>query len=577
MSSRDDTQAKPSWADDDPKQWSILSRFMDTPRQWVYVYRSWGDFESFPSGAEYSALLPPERIEAALSDPDWEVHIGAGGYGFTQWYDNGEATAVYEKYPDEGPELLVVRREFHCVRESSSELVEEFRLLFNLWEDRNTRTYYYFDGSGNPIKAAVIEDRGVRILWSLLRRYQAAKQMYLALYIDSSNHSPELPKQDVAWTHSDEHRVVRYNSSVNGFGDDPYSNFMGKRLFAPPPREECGLPPFEKQRTYEEFIIGLDMNGNEVTHTSDPDRLANYFGANPDSPHYLTPVYFSRDVLNKYFAASDRYTVEDGYIRCAGLWGLRLDNDQPNHVMVFLGDLGRDIPLDEARYWRSFNTIPSEEGPSSTLIKRAFRAEFTDPQSADLRFSHIYIKANKAWERAMGFTLFRPLHADDEHLLNKLHVPAGDTPGEFDEQILNLAKLVVDSINEEAILGAIGKGPKDEKGLAKLERFLASKGIEDARQLLGPFARVQGLRSRGAAHTKGSDFDISVALGGATRREGFRKLLGEAIETLEALLAIAGPESAETEQPTPTSETEEPPNGQTPGGGEMSPAPNATG
>lgn len=133
--------------------------------------------------------------------------------------------------------------------------------------------------------------------------------------------------------------------------------------------------------------------------------------------------------------------------------------------------------------------------------------------------------------------------ADDRHLLSKLHVPFGDTPSEFDEQILILAKLVVDSINEEAITNVIGKGPKGEKGLAKLERFLAEKGAKDARQILSAFGRVQGLRSRGAAHTKGSDFDISVAVGDAGRQDGFRNLLSDTIETLEALRSIADAES----------------------------------
>lgn len=242
----------------------------------MYVYRTWGSFESFPSGAEYSALLTPEQAATALSDPSWEVSIGQGGYGFTQWYDEGKPTPKYEKYPDEGAELIVISREFHSVRPSEAELVEEFRLLFNLWEDRSTRTYYYFDESGNPVKAAVIDGSGVRVLWSLLRRYQAAKQMHLAFYIDSTHHSPDLPRSDDAWGQSNEDAVVRYNRSGSSTfsTDGAYSNFMGKRLFSPPPQHECGIWPFEKPRQYEDFIIGTDIGGKEVTHTSDLSTLA---------------------------------------------------------------------------------------------------------------------------------------------------------------------------------------------------------------------------------------------------------------------------------------------------------------
>ena len=42
--------------------------------------------------------------------------IGSGGYGFTQYYEQGEKQAVYERYPGEGVELLVLFRDFHSVR-----------------------------------------------------------------------------------------------------------------------------------------------------------------------------------------------------------------------------------------------------------------------------------------------------------------------------------------------------------------------------------------------------------------------------------------------------------------------------
>jgi hypothetical protein len=252
----------------------------------------------------------------------------------------------------------------------------------------------------------------------------------------------------------------------------------------------------------------------------------------------LTPVFFRREVLNKYYADPDRYSVEDGYIRCAGLWGLRLDNDVPDHVVVFLGDLGRDIPLSEARYWRSFNLTPQEQ-LSETLIKRAFLGQFADPVSVDLRFARVYAETKTVWEKAYGWPLFSDLHDDDAHILAKLHVPAGDSQSEFDEQVLYLAKLLVDYLNEDAITKSLQAPVKGEKGLAKLERFLAERGATDAAALVRPFASIQGLRSRGSAHRKGSDFDLSVAIGELSRTEGLRKLMSEAVNGLESLKSHA--------------------------------------
>ncbi len=528
----------PAWATSDPQQWQAYLAFeKEMTAQWTCVYRSWGEIGDF-SGAQYSALLPEPRIERALKNSSWEVHIGQGGFGFSQGYDDGTTTTTYERFPDNGVELLIISRTFHGIRPNELELVEEFRLLFNLWEDRATRTYYYFDDAGNAVKAATVEPRQVRVLTSLLRRYQAAKQLHLALYSDSTHFSSDLPNARENWKHEDDTSRFEYLREHPDVSSRKFSRLLGKRIFSPPPQEECDLWPFEQAERFEKFIIGATPDGKEIIHTSDPDTLANYFGANPDSPHYLTPVYFRREVLNKYYAEPDRYSVEDGYLRCAGLWGLRLDNDQPGHIMVFLGDLGRDIPFSEAQYWKSFNIPPPEEGPSETLVRRAFGAEFADPKSADLKFSRIYGATNDAWQERFGAQLFKPLHEDDRHVLSKLHTPVGDGQAEFDEQILYLAKLLVDSLNEQALTNA-ADGPKDEKGLAKLQRLLEHQGVADARALLKPLADVQGLRSRSAAHRKGSSFDITVAIGELGRREGFNKLLEAAISALEALKGIA--------------------------------------
>jgi hypothetical protein len=535
-----DGEIEPPWAASDQQQWQAHLAFQqEMAKQWTCVYRSWGSIKGF-NGAQYSALLPASRVESALANSSWEVHIGDGGYGFSQGYEDGATRTTYERFPDEGAELLVICRTFHGIRPDELELVEEFRLLFNLWEDRATRTYYYFDDAGNAVKAAAIEPKQVRVLSSLLRRYLAAKQLYLALYSDSTHFSTDLPdERGEEWKHEDGESRFEYFRELPDLSTGKFSRLLGKRVLAPPPREECDLWPFERTERFESFIIGATPDGQEVIHTSEPDQLANYFGANPDSPHYLTPVYFRREVLNKYYAEPDRYSVEDGYLRCAGLWGLRLDNDQPGDIMVFLGDLGRDIPFSEAQYWKSFNIAPPEEGPSETLIRRAFGAEFADPKSADLKFSRVYGATNEAWNEGFGAPLFKPLHEDDRHVLSKLHTPVGDGQAEFDEQVLYLAKLLVDSLNEDALTAEMAGGPRGEKGLAKLQRFLENQGVADARTLLKPLAEVQGLRSRSAAHRKGSSFDITVAIGELGRRNGFDKLLEASIVTLEALKGIA--------------------------------------
>lgn len=529
------TTTEALWADDDPEQYQQYERFLkETSGQWTTLYESWGDIGSFSVG-RWSALLPSDT--GVPTEPGWELHIGDGGPGFSQEYNAGQARTVYEPLSTAPIEPLVLYREFHGLRPTHPELSEQFRLLFNLWEDRRTGDFFYFDDAGNEIKAAEVRPERVRVLTSLIRRYQAARQMCLALYIDSTRFASSLPPGSYEWQQRDSgHALDYYRGDGMGAGK-PFSRLLGKTILRPPAQETCGLWPFEPPDRFEDFIIDVDDLGREVLHTSDPDALANYFGKNPDSPHYLTPVFFRRAVLDKYYADPDRYSVSDGMVRCAGLWGLRLDNDMPDHISVFLGDLGRDIPFDEAKYWRSFNIPPPEEGVSETLFRRAFLGQFADAQSPDLRFARLYEKTNDAWEARYGWPLFLPLHHDDSHVLAKLHVPAGDSQSEFDEQILYLAKLTVDSLNEAALKAAAGTGPKGEKGLRKLERFLAEAGFADAEELVRPLAQVQGLRSRGAAHRKGADFDITVAIGDLNRREGFELLLRSASDSLSRLRA----------------------------------------
>jgi len=85
------------------------------------------------------------------------------------------------------------------------------------------------------------------------------------------------------------------NGILGGAADRYFTRLVGKRIISPPPVEKAGLPPFDGPQEYSHFIIGIDAEGDAVEHTCDPDQLANYFGKNPDAPHFLTPVFFRRD------------------------------------------------------------------------------------------------------------------------------------------------------------------------------------------------------------------------------------------------------------------------------------------
>jgi hypothetical protein len=170
----------------------------------------------------------------------------------------------------------------------------------------------------------------------------------------------------------------------------------------PPDRSECGIWPFEAVKEYLSFIIDEDVRGRPVEHSCNPALLANNFGANPGAPHYLTPVFFQREVLRKYYENSNQYEIEDGSVECTGMWHLRADNNHADHVVVFLGDLGRDLPTSEQRHWRHHNVLPEDRELSETAIRRSFLGEWADAELPDFLFKHAYAAANEAWLAALA-------------------------------------------------------------------------------------------------------------------------------------------------------------------------------
>lgn len=512
--------------------------------RWTTLYRRSAAAES--GIGLYACLIAPRRRAQALQTPGWELLLGSGGPGFSQ---EGRCDAAITRYhrwsslPDAEP--LVILREFHHGRPSYMEIAEELRLLFNLFEDRLSGSFYEAQEDGSETEVIRIFRESVEIRSSLLRRYLAARQRALVLQIDAGfwadlvdgGHMPTLPPKREATT---DDYCFHFHAGVIG-ARRLFSSFLGKKIILPPPRSECGLWPFEKPKQYLDFIIDEDERGIPIEQSCDPELLANYFGKNRGAPQYLTPVFFQREVLRKYYENSDRYEVEDGGIRCATLWLLRADTNHADHVVVYLGDLGRDLPFSEQRHWRSYNIPPEGRTLSTTAFRRDFLGEFADADLAEHRFKYAYAAVDEAWRIAFGWPLFKELHPDDRHVLRSLRLPLANTASEFDSQILHLAKLVVDSLNEEQIIAPLqAVGLKDEKGIAKFERLLTVWQYPHVARDIALLRTIQGIRSRGAAHRKGSDYDLAASgLDPKNFFASFRQLLDRTTEMLSDLETFA--------------------------------------
>jgi hypothetical protein len=146
-------------------------------------------------------------------------------------------------------------------------------------------------------------------------------------------------------------------------------------------------------------LIAHDVRGQPVEGNCDPRVLGD------DASLGLQPVFFRRSVLRKYSDDPAKFSVDDGYLHCGSLWGLRMDNDHPRYVIVFLRDL-QVLPTAERAHWRSFN-LPPDGSFSETFRPRNIHAWFADPKMADLRLKALFPRANKLWQGTYGWLLWR--------------------------------------------------------------------------------------------------------------------------------------------------------------------------
>ncbi|MGB3513561.1 MAG: hypothetical protein WBA93_31000 [Microcoleaceae cyanobacterium] len=413
-----------------------------------------------------------------------------------------------------------------------------------MYHDFEKNQLIKFDERGDETLVAKIKADKVEVRLKEVRQFLAVKEMHLAIYFDFKRYSELILDE---FPHELEYRknLTYYKlraSSAENFHIAKYKSFSylcGKKLISPFPLNRCGMWPFDEKNKedYIDFIIGVDENGDSVKHSCNPDELANYFGDNPDAPNYLTPVFFRREVLTKYYAHRERYSVEDGYLRCQELGGLKLDNNHPEYIIVFLGDLGRYLPLDEQMYWRSYNVLP--EGKISNVnFKRSFLAEATNREQIDLVFKDYFVKLSENWKVMIGWSLFLKLAESDQHLFEALRIPLTNSQAEFDSQVLALTKVLIDSLNEGEIVKATPGGNTETKGISKFEQFLKAHQYPNYEQRIKFLRNLQDLRSTGVAHRKGKQYKKiaeTFGLKDSNRADVLKKILFEAKDFLTSL------------------------------------------
>jgi len=507
----------------------------------------------------YCVLIPSAHIKESLSVSTWDMEFSQDMPSGMISNKGGREVHEYLRYGVEnGVEPLIIGRSFHRLRDDYREISEEFRLFHNLYHERKTDQYIKIDEDGNEEIVAVIEPNHVQIRLKEIRQFLAIKEMHLSIQFIFSETSTQT-LEELGFTAGDEDKQDDLMRWMQRYGDldginncRAFSRLVGKRLIEPLPKAKSGFWPFAEisEEKYVAFIIDVNENGEGIIYTSNPDELKtpadpkNIRGVDEEAPSYLTPVYFNKKVLDKYYHEPSKYTVEDSLLRCGSLWSIYIDNHHDNIVCAWLGDLGRDLPYSEQTHWHQYN-VPPTGGVSQTYFARQLGAQFTNSDRPEHIFKQRYDDLQKASQTHLGWQWLLPLHTADAHHLKSLRIPATDEQRDFDTMVLSLTKILIDSLNEKSLKKLIPfekqEAFKDKRGISLLEAALHLNDFEGAETHIAFLRKLQNLRSSGSAHRKGRTY-LKIAayfdVENQSLRHVFANILNSASDTLEYFIIL---------------------------------------
>jgi hypothetical protein len=522
---------------------------------WTVVAQSWENKQSDRKSSffTFSALLSMNDgcLEKLLSTHEWDVTTE----------DFGQPNEIVFQKQFNGMEFqaFIIYRQFHNYIPDAFELIQEFLLYHNAFYVADKNEYHCITDDGNylPIVRIKRENKNqeISVDTDYLRRYLAETQCYLVRYHDIirttsediRDHVINLQRQLNQHEQSGNVILPAIKNSVSIFctallsnswhpNNRGMSNLRGKDIVIPNKRNISS-------KKYVSFIVQRNDQGEEVEATCNANELSSYF-VDRGTPHFLTPVFFKKTVLIKYYQEPRRYQVSNNSVGCLDLWGLPIDLTQADLIQVWLGDLGR-MPYSEQLHWKQFNVAPR-----GTITKERFLRDFmaipTNPSDDPVYdFRIAFEKLQELSKNKHGESLFKTLDDGDQHLYQTLHIPLTEEQKEFDELVIALAKIVTDSLNVSLLSSETGKtiDPKSEiKGsIDLLGVYLEKMQLDESKreQVLRAFRAVQTIRSSGAAHSKKPKEFAKVLkkfdLENLPNSNKFRKLIVDITQSLQCL------------------------------------------
>lgn len=445
--------------------------------------------------------------EYYLNSPSWNFNLESfGRISFSIEINDEEVENVvfddgkkYEKF-----EYLICVRSFYGKYKDSIEINPEIIWYKNLVKCE--------DGYKEPISDKLIikiSENRIEIEREYLKDFLSAVDKVCVLVF---HHIRNFYSENKVLEETKEYKAENYyikffkteDNTYDGF--NAFSSIQGKVIITPfgKPLHEDYKKMISKEE-YEDFIYKFDEEtGEELKYTCNEDKLRNYFGANPEAPFFLTPIFFCPDVLEKYAKNPRNYEISDDRISFLNKWDIPFCRTEDKDISVWLGDLGR-IPLEEQKHWKNYNIRPKGK-MDEKFIDRQINVKWTTPSRIEQELLLKIGEFNKNIEKIYDINkIFSNLKEADKEIYNSFILPTNSSVEGYKEFLMKLTKIIIESINQKEIKkklpDEIVQNLNNNGSIKILGEFLNHFEIDNERKLEIVLKKVYNCRNKLAAHS----------------------------------------------------------------------------
>lgn len=453
----------------------------------------------------FCALLDKDKINENdyMNKFDWgfsTTSFGRAGFGKSYSSDN-EQVYFYDGEVDENFEYLIALRYFDKYNKSV-EINPKFIWYYDLVNLNNNYV--------NPINDEIIiktSECKIEVRREYLKDFLCAFQKVCIIAFDHRRYFNSLENIEEKFENVCENNLF-LNLTISderGFNSEynSYSCIIGKVIVTPFKKpHHPDYKQYTENEKFESFIVAYDEEENDVIeYTCNEHELSNYFGANLQAPHFLTPIYFDIKVLDKYKNDPRNYTISDSNINYLNEWGIPFSINEESKVVVWLGDLGR-LTYEEQKYWKAFNQKP-KGCIEKKFFERQIKSVWTDASRIDSKLVPTLNRFNSLIFSKYGDVIFSVLSETDKEIYNTFMIPTNFSMPEYQSFLIKLSKLVAESINVK-LIKKVMKDKYDASiggSVLQLGGFLKYTGIDVNGAICTSIKRAYDSRNKLAGHT----------------------------------------------------------------------------